>query len=139
MNRFDDILTSVIEKYALNAGPQTKPFGRYVLIDAYTSSDGQSSSEDADSRLNALGYGPEGDRELVEAILDFSRLLLEKCGNRSLYNSSERLGELLNTTSLSLLQSTLGWPFAWHKDTILVSVAVPIFSRACWQPTITST
>jgi E3 ubiquitin-protein ligase HUWE1 len=107
LNRFDDILASVIEKYALNAGPQTKPFGRYVLIDTYTSSDGQSSSEDADSKLNALGYGPEGDRELVEAILDFSRLLLEKCGNRSLYNSSERLGELLNTTSLSLLQSTL--------------------------------
>ncbi|GFG02816.1 E3 ubiquitin-protein ligase TOM1-like [Aspergillus udagawae] len=107
LNRFDDILASVIEKYALNAGPQTKPFGRYVLIDAYTSSDGQSNSEDADSKLNALGYGPEGDRELVEAILDFSRLLLEKCGNRSLYNSSERLGELLNTTSLSLLQSTL--------------------------------
>ncbi|KAF7160404.1 hypothetical protein CNMCM5623_005959 [Aspergillus felis] len=107
LNRFDDILASVTEKYALNAGPQTKPFGRYVLIDAYTSSDVQSNSEDADSKLNALGYGPEGDRELVEAILDFSRLLLEKCGNRSLYNSSERLGELLNTTSLSLLQSTL--------------------------------
>ncbi|RLM00811.1 hypothetical protein CFD26_108395 [Aspergillus turcosus] len=106
LNRFDDILASVIEQYSLNAGPQTKPFGRYVLIDAYTS-DSQSSSEDADSKLNALGYGPEGDRELVEAILDFSRLLLEKCGNRSLYNSSERLGELLNTTSLSLLQSTL--------------------------------
>jgi E3 ubiquitin-protein ligase HUWE1 len=106
LNRFDDILASVIEKYSLNAGPQTKPFGRYVLIDAYTS-DSQSSSEDADSKLNALGYGPEGDRELVEAILDFSRLLLEKCGNRSLYNSSERLGDLLNTTSLSLLQSTL--------------------------------
>ncbi|GIJ81976.1 hypothetical protein Asppvi_000479 [Aspergillus pseudoviridinutans] len=107
LNRFDDILASVTEKYALNAGPQTKPFGRYVLIDAYTSSDVQSNSEDADSKLNALGYGPEGDRELVESILDFSRLLLEKCGNRSLYNSSERLGELLNTTSLSLLQSTL--------------------------------
>lgn len=39
--------------------------------------------------------------------MNFSRLLLEKCGNRSLYNSSERLGDLLNTTSLSLLQSTL--------------------------------
>ncbi len=43
----------------------------------------------------------------MESILDFSRLLLEKCGNRSLYNSSDRLNELLNTTSLSLVHSTL--------------------------------
>ena len=43
----------------------------------------------------------------MESILDFSRLLLEKCGNRSLYNSSDRLNELLNTSSLSLLHGTL--------------------------------
>ncbi|EAW10523.1 E3 ubiquitin-protein ligase TOM1 [Aspergillus clavatus NRRL 1] len=107
LNRFDEILASVIEKYALNAGPQTKPFGRHVLVDSYATGESQTSPEDADTKLDALGYGPEGDRELVEVILDFSRLLLEKCGNRSLYNSSERLGELLNTTSFTLLQSTL--------------------------------
>jgi E3 ubiquitin-protein ligase HUWE1 len=43
----------------------------------------------------------------VESVLDFSRVLLEKCGNRSLYNSGERLNALLNTASLSLLHSTL--------------------------------
>ena len=76
-------------------------------MDSYTNDEGKPSTPDVEAKLNDLGYGQEGDRELVEVILDFSRLLLEKCGNRSLYNSSERLGELLNTTSLSLLQSTL--------------------------------
>ena len=107
LDRIDEILASVVEKYALNSGPQTKPFGRHVLVDSYTNDENKATGEDVDAKLNALGFGPEGDRELVETILSFSRLLLEKCGNRSLYNSSERLGDLLNTTSLSLLQSTL--------------------------------
>ncbi|KAL2005722.1 hypothetical protein VTN00DRAFT_10215 [Thermoascus crustaceus] len=107
LNRFDEILESVIEKYGLSSGPQTKPFGRLVLAESYINAGSEASAQDVDSTLNSLGYGPEGDRELVEAILDFSRLLQEKCGNRSLYSSSERLGDLLNTTSLSLLQSTL--------------------------------
>lgn len=107
LDRFDEILASVIENYFLNIGPQTHPFGRYVIKAAYTTDPSKTPAEGADAKLNALGYGPDGDRELVEAILDFSRLLLEKCGNRSLYSSSERLGDFLNTTSLSLLQSTL--------------------------------
>jgi E3 ubiquitin-protein ligase HUWE1 len=49
----------------------------------------------------------EGDRDLIEDILKFSILLHEKCGNRSLYASSDRLSSLLNTTSLSLLKLTL--------------------------------
>ena len=57
--------------------------------------------------LDQLGYREDGDRALIESILDFSRILLENCGNRSLYNSSDRLGELLNTTDLSLLASAL--------------------------------
>ena len=57
--------------------------------------------------LRAAGFGPEGDRELVESILRFTKLLLEKCGNRVLYNSGDRLDALLNTTSLSLLQWVL--------------------------------
>ena len=61
----------------------------------------------SEPELHALGFGPDGDRQLVEDILSFSRKLLENCGNRSLYASSERLGDLLNTTSLSLLSATL--------------------------------
>ena len=108
LNRIDDILATVIGKYDLNNGPQTKPFARLVLVESYTNDESKATSgEDIDTRLNALGFGPDGDRELVEVILNFSKLLLEKCGNRSLYSSSERLGDLLNTTSLSLLQTTL--------------------------------
>lgn len=107
LDRFDEVLSGVIEKYSLNLGPQTKPFGRDVLVESYNNGGSDISAEDVDAKLNNLGYGPEGDRELVETILDFSRLLMEKCGNRSLYSSSERLGDLLNTTSLSLLQTTL--------------------------------
>ncbi|KAL2861423.1 hypothetical protein BJX68DRAFT_260250 [Aspergillus pseudodeflectus] len=107
LNKFDGLLASVIEKYGLSDGPQTIPFDQRYLVECYTIEDPKLDSRDIQTKLAALGYGPDGDRELLEAVLDFSRLLLEKCGNRSLYNSSERLGELLNTTSLSLLQSTL--------------------------------
>ena len=78
-----------------------------MLEDAYAADASKKPAEGIDAKLNSLGYGPDGDRQLTEAILEFSRLLLEKSGNRSLYSSSERLGDLLNTTSLSLLQSTL--------------------------------
>ncbi|KAJ5449140.1 E3 ubiquitin ligase domain of unknown function DUF908 [Penicillium cf. griseofulvum] len=107
LDRFDEILAATVEKYFLNTGPQTQLFTRGVLEESYSADDSKKPAEGVDAKLNALGYGPDGDRELVEAILDFSRLLLEKCGNRSLYSSSDRLGDLLNTTSLSLLQSTL--------------------------------
>ena len=76
-------------------------------MESYTKRGSGVDPEQADAKLDALGYGPDGDRQLVETILDFSRLLMEKCGNRSLYDSSERLGDILNTTSLSLLQSAL--------------------------------
>ncbi|CAG7920874.1 unnamed protein product [Penicillium olsonii] len=107
LDRFDEILASAIDKYFLNTGPQTQLFTRRVLEEAYSTDENTKPAEGIDAKLNALGYGAEGDRELLEAVLDFSRLLLEKCGNRSLYSSSDRLGDLLNTTSLSLLQSTL--------------------------------
>lgn len=105
LDRFDDILASVIEKYGLNAGPQVIPFGRHILLDAAGTEVAQSSN--GDDMLDSLGFGPEGDRELVEAILNFSQLLQEKCGNRSLYSSSDRLNDLLNTTSNNLLIPTL--------------------------------
>lgn len=77
------------------------------MEDAYAADASKKPAEGIEAKLNSLGYGPDGDRQLTEAILEFSRLLLEKSGNRSLYSSSEHLGHLLNTTSLSLLQSTL--------------------------------
>ena len=99
LNRFDEALESFSAHYGLAAGPQIKPFGNSWVL---------AGSPDVDQvELEKLRLGTEGDRETVEAILDFTRLLLEKCGNRNLYNSSDRLNELLNTTSLSLVHCTL--------------------------------
>lgn len=61
----------------------------------------------SEEELDGFRYGADGDRQLVESILAFTRILLENCGNRSLYNSSDRLGDLMNTTDLSLLKCTL--------------------------------
>ncbi|RMD41756.1 hypothetical protein DV735_g3371, partial [Chaetothyriales sp. CBS 134920] len=101
LDRFDSVLETVITTYGLDRGPQTTPFDRRVLL-----LDGSPGYKD-EAALAALGFGPDGDRQLVEAILDFSRLLMEKCANRPLYNSTERLNALLNTTSLPLLHQTL--------------------------------
>ena len=106
LNRFDNILELFNLEYGLNIGPQTQPFARKLLEKGAGGSSnlhGETSLED----LEAMGFLPDGDQHLVESILFFSRGLLENCGNRSLYNSSDRLGDLLNTTSLPLLSSTL--------------------------------
>ncbi|KAK6535563.1 hypothetical protein TWF694_002017 [Orbilia ellipsospora] len=53
-----------------------------------------------------IPFEPE-DEIILISILDFSRLLIEECGNRSLYASSSHLNDLLNTVSLPLLTSVL--------------------------------
>ncbi|KAL7269455.1 E3 ubiquitin-protein ligase tom1 [Rhizina undulata] len=49
----------------------------------------------------------ETDETLVKGILAFSRILVENCGNRSLYASSGHINDLLNTTSLDILEASL--------------------------------
>lgn len=122
LNRFDDILHNFIERYQLDQGPQTIPFGRGMLVEEtkkwlqqQNSDSGEPvSTADVETFLADVGWGPDeesekqdADRLIVESILEFSRLLMEKCGNRSLYNSSELINDLINTTDLSLLQVTL--------------------------------
>ncbi|KIX02120.1 uncharacterized protein Z518_08059 [Rhinocladiella mackenziei CBS 650.93] len=99
LDRFDSILQKFSKTYGLDRGPQTIPFGLSLLLEECPGID--------EKRLKELGFGPEGDRELIEAVLVFSKLLVEKCANRAVYNSADRLNDLLNTTSLSLLHSTL--------------------------------
>ncbi|RVX75705.1 hypothetical protein B0A52_00061 [Exophiala mesophila] len=99
LDRFDSILQSFITKYGLDQGPQVIPFGTSLLLEG--------SPGVTEERLKELKFGPEGDRELIEVILVFSKLLVEKCANRAVYNSTDRLNDLLNTTSLSLLRCTL--------------------------------
>ena len=108
LNRFDNILEQFTADYGLQEGPQTRPFGR-ALLEKGVAQENKAAAIQGTSQedLDALGYGSDGDRRLAEAIVVFTRVLLENCGNRSLYNSSDRLGELLNTTDLSLLSDVL--------------------------------
>ena len=107
-NRFDTILEQFILEYGLNAGPQARPFKRVLLEKAVD--EGSITWKvfiPASQYLDRLGFKADGDLILVRTVLEFSRALLENCGNRSLYNSSDRIGDLLNTTSLPLLISSL--------------------------------
>lgn len=107
-NRFDNILEQFNIEYGLHNGPQVRSFGRVLLLKGIAEeSKAAAILPTAELDLDSMGYGADGDRELIEVVLNFSRRLLENCGNRSLYSSSERLGDLLNTTSLSVLTSTL--------------------------------
>ncbi|KAH8730382.1 hypothetical protein GQ44DRAFT_823136 [Phaeosphaeriaceae sp. PMI808] len=108
LNRFDRILELFNQEYGLADGPQTQPFLRRLLLKG--DADEGNTNPDQTSRdavLDTLHVSQDGDRELVEQILNFTRMLLENCGNRSLYSSSERLDKLLNSTSTSLLKATL--------------------------------
>ncbi len=98
LNRFDTDLEAFVTRYELNKGPQVMDFGCDLLARGGAT----------DTQLFNLGYGSEGDKEVVEKILRFSKVLLDNCGNRSIYASSPHLSDLLNSTSLSLLVATLG-------------------------------
>lgn len=106
LNRFDSILELFVEEYALSKGPQIESFGRRLLLKG-EGAEPTPSSLPTSEILDDLGFSQEGDRELVESLISFTRLLLENCGNRNLYASSARLNDLLNTSSLSLLKATL--------------------------------
>ncbi|KAF2096815.1 hypothetical protein NA57DRAFT_42813 [Rhizodiscina lignyota] len=103
LNRFDNIYELFNKEYGLTDGPQTQPFACRLL----EKGDGESPDDISAETLASLKLSAEGDRELIEQILIFTKLLLDCCGNRSLYASSGQINHLLNTTSLSLLRTTL--------------------------------
>ncbi|KAI9706371.1 MAG: hypothetical protein M1836_003376 [Candelina mexicana] len=108
LDRFDHILELFTAEYGLRDGPQTQAFESRLLLKSEAQENTSAPlSNISQADLIDLGFSHDGDKELVEGILNFSRMLLENCGNRSLYASSGRLGALLNTTSLSLLSATL--------------------------------
>ncbi|KAI2473451.1 hypothetical protein F4781DRAFT_427465 [Annulohypoxylon bovei var. microspora] len=104
LNRFDDVLESFCSHYNLNEGPQTRDFSCEVL-GASSTSDQEKSNEPQD--LSELGYGKDGDVKLVVAILKFTQMLLDHCGNRSIYASSSHLNDLLNSTDFVIVCATL--------------------------------
>ncbi|KAK4678439.1 E3 ubiquitin-protein ligase tom1 [Podospora pseudoanserina] len=107
LNRFDNILEAFCATHGLNEGFQTRDFTCELLLNQAAPveyCDDQPWSKD---RLGQLGFGEDGDCQLIIAILNFSQMLLQHCGNRSIYGSSSRLNDLLNTTSLTLVRATL--------------------------------
>ena len=107
LNRFDNILECFNKVYQLHEGPQTRDFGCDVLLGHGTRVDEYGSEEWDEEKLRALGYEEFGDSQLVQAVLQFTRRLLNHCGNRSIYASSSHLNDLLNSTCLSVIQATL--------------------------------
>lgn len=107
MNRFDNILESFNKLYQLNKGSQKRAFGRGLLLGDEVRVEEYGSDEWDAQKLAELGYKDDGDAQLVQAILQFTRRLLSRCGNRSIYASSSHLNDLLNSTSLSIIQATL--------------------------------
>ncbi|KAL8937155.1 MAG: hypothetical protein Q9216_004568 [Gyalolechia sp. 2 TL-2023] len=106
LNRCDLILEQFSREYGLQNGPQTSPFGRR-LLERGVAEDGKDAVTTSKTELDNLGFAQDGDKQLALSILSFSRDLMESCGNRSLYSSSDRLGDLLNTTELPLLANAL--------------------------------
>lgn len=107
MNRFDNVLECFNKLYELNKGSQKRAFGCDILLGNEVWVDEYGSDEWDVQKLGALGYKEDGDAQLVQAILQFTRRLLSRCGNRSIYASSSHLNDLLNSTSLAIVQATL--------------------------------
>ncbi|KAK2058850.1 HECT-domain-containing protein [Colletotrichum caudatum] len=107
LNRFDGILDCFSTTYNLDQGPQNRDFGCDLLLNRGAKIESYGDQTWDTESLSKLGYKEDGDRQLVEAVLNFTRTLLEHCGNRSIYSSSMVLNKLLNTTVLSVLLATL--------------------------------
>ncbi|KAF2229264.1 hypothetical protein EV356DRAFT_580953 [Viridothelium virens] len=107
LDRFDRILELFVKEYGLDRGPQTHGLARRLLLKGDAEVGQASQALPSETTLSNSGFGDQGDRQLIEDVLAFTRLLFEQCGNRSLYASSSHLNHLLNTTSLSLLKATL--------------------------------
>ncbi|KAL6919421.1 hypothetical protein ACHAP8_002798 [Fusarium lateritium] len=107
LNRFDSILENFCATYKLNEGPQARDFECNVLLNQDKETTFGSEKQWSAKELTDLGFSSDGDRQLVEVVLRFTRMLLEHCGNRSIYASSAHLNDLLHTTSLSVLIVTL--------------------------------
>ncbi|KAI1329376.1 hypothetical protein F5Y16DRAFT_108436 [Xylariaceae sp. FL0255] len=101
LNRFDVILETFCQIYKLNEGPQIHDFGCEVLL--HLSTDGSTDLQ----KLSEHGYSQDGDVVLIESVLKFTQMLLDHCGNRSIYLSSSHLNDLLNSTDFRVICATL--------------------------------
>ncbi|KAI0873891.1 hypothetical protein GGS24DRAFT_365728 [Hypoxylon argillaceum] len=103
LNRFDDLLELFNATYKLNEGPQGRDFGCEVLLKSRLKNEEVGACES----LEDLGYKQDGDVYLIESVLKFTQMLLNHCGNRSIYASSAHLNDLLNSTDYRIICATL--------------------------------
>lgn len=104
MNRFDTILEQFCSVYELDNGPQCRDFGRELIS---STENGNESGSKEGNALSRNDFSQDADEKLIVVILKFTRMLLEHCGNRSIYASSGHLNNLLNSTTWSILIATL--------------------------------
>lgn len=107
LNRFDSILETFCSLYELNKGPQPREFGQELLLNHSGDEQLNGTSKWKDNLPAGFQIPTDGDKQLVEAVLKFTRMLLEHCGNRSIYASSGHLNDLLNSTCWPILVATL--------------------------------
>lgn len=107
LNRFDSILEHLCAIYKLNEGPQAREFGCDLLLNQAKEPPFSDERQWSTAELTDLGFATDGDCKLAETVLQFTRMLLEHSGNRSIYASSPHLNDLLYTTSLPVLIATL--------------------------------
>ncbi|RDA92960.1 hypothetical protein CP533_5510 [Ophiocordyceps camponoti-saundersi (nom. inval.)] len=107
LNRFDSILDQFCKTYGLHEGPQHCDFRCDLLLNANTDSIFGKEKSWEEKELVDLGFSSDGDQQLLEAVLRFTRMLLEHCGNRSIYASSAHLNDLLNSSSLPVIIAAL--------------------------------
>ncbi|CAJ2511750.1 Uu.00g073750.m01.CDS01 [Anthostomella pinea] len=106
LNRFDGIMESFCDVYKLNEGPQSRDFGCEVLLrDDWLSE--THAEPDKMQKLSELGYSKDGDVSLIVSILNFTQMLLDHCGNRSIYASSAHLNDLLHSTDFTVICAAL--------------------------------
>ena len=78
LDRFDHLLEIFNKEYGLNDGPQTQPFGRRLLQrSSHERSEKDGASGVTAEELDRLGFGEEGDLEVVESVVHFTRILHE--------------------------------------------------------------
>lgn len=107
LNRFDSVLEAFCSTYALNDGPQSRDLTCELLLKGDDTNGDRKAVGGDMKKLELLGYGSDGDRHVVVRVLSFTQMLLEHCGNRSIYASSAHLNSLLNSTDLNVLMAAL--------------------------------
>ncbi|KAL2133249.1 hypothetical protein VTI74DRAFT_2672 [Chaetomium olivicolor] len=107
LNRFDSVLEAFCATYKLQEGFQMRDFGCDLLFNKGAPVEYGAEQAWSKERLAQLGYREDGDRQLIIAILNFTRVLLQHCGNRSIYASSPHLNDLLGSTDLGVVYATL--------------------------------